>query len=296
VIHSNVISNVRLLVAGCNKVVRLEDQSLIKQLEAVPDSEDTVLDAAVGELVTKIWNDPGAQASWARRSEFQVQDALSWYMREIPRLAAKDYIPSVDDILRARVRTSGIVEESYVIDGIDFVMYDVGGQRNERKKWVHCFDAVTAVIFVAAISEYDQFLYEDDQMYRMDESVILFDEVCNLKYFTSTSMILFLNKNDLFREKLRTIPLRIAEGPHKRYENFAGPYVSPSSSPEEFEKGYLAAREYILQLFLRRNQRPQREVYHHVTCATDTSNIKVVFSACKDIILKNNLRGSGFMD
>ena len=58
--------------------------------------------------------------------------------------------------LRTRVRTSGIVEEKYIIDEVTFVMYDVGGQRNERKKWIHCFDNVTAVIFVAAVSEYDQ--------------------------------------------------------------------------------------------------------------------------------------------
>lgn len=49
----------------------------------------------------------------------------------------------------------------YEIDGSTFEMYDVGGQRNERKKWIHCFDNVTAVIFVAALSEYDQCLFED---------------------------------------------------------------------------------------------------------------------------------------
>ena len=48
-------------------------------------------------------------------------------------------------------------------------MFDVGGQRNERKKWIHCFDDVTAVIFVAAISEYDQNLYEDHKTNRMHE-------------------------------------------------------------------------------------------------------------------------------
>ena len=44
-------------------------------------------------------------------------------------------------------------EEEYVIDGVPFVVYDVGGQRNERRKWIHCFNDVTAIIFVAALSE-----------------------------------------------------------------------------------------------------------------------------------------------
>jgi len=301
VVHSNIISNARLLAAACEKIVPLEDKSIAKDLAEVPESEDTVLDKKVGAIVKKLWEDKGAQETWARRAEYHIQDALSWYMKDIDRISEDGYIPSVDDILRARVRTSGIVEESYTIDGVQFVMYDVGGQRNERKKWVHCFDAVTAVIFVAAISEYDQFLYEDDQMYRMDEAVLLFDEVCNLKYFKDTSMILFLNKNDLFREKLETIPVRIDSGPKKRYETFQGPFVK-IGTPEgkqgspEYEAAYTAAKDFFLQLFLRRNHSLNKEIYHHVTCATDTGNIKVVFNAAKDIILKSNLRGSGFMD
>jgi hypothetical protein len=46
---------------------------------------------------------------------------------------------------------------------------DVGGQRNERRKWIHCFEGVTAVMFVAAISEYDQMLYEDEKENRVHE-------------------------------------------------------------------------------------------------------------------------------
>jgi hypothetical protein len=60
-------------------------------------------------------------------------------------------------------------------------MYDVGGQRNERKKWIHCFDDVTAVIFVASLSEYDQVLYEDHTVNRMDEAVTLFADIANSK-------------------------------------------------------------------------------------------------------------------
>lgn len=58
-------------------------------------------------------------------------------------------------------------------------MYDVGGQRNERRKWIHCFDNVVAIIYVAAISEYDQVLYEDSTQNRVLEAVKLFEEICN---------------------------------------------------------------------------------------------------------------------
>ena len=61
-----------------------------------------------------------------------------------PQISKPDYIPSEQHMLRARVRTSGIIESEFVIDGNQFVMFDVGGQRNERKKWIHCFENVCA--------------------------------------------------------------------------------------------------------------------------------------------------------
>ena len=65
------------------------------------------------------------------------------------------------------VKAVNVETEQYDIDGTMFEIYDVGGQRNERKKWIHCFEGVTAVIFVAAISEYGQKLFEDEKTNRM---------------------------------------------------------------------------------------------------------------------------------
>jgi guanine nucleotide-binding protein G(i) subunit alpha len=83
----------------------------------------------------------------------------------------------------------------------------VGGQRSERKKWIHCFENVTAIVFLVAISEYDQKLYEDESVNRMQEALTLFDSICNSRWFVRTSIILFLNKIDLFAEKLPVSPL-----------------------------------------------------------------------------------------
>lgn len=86
-------------------------------------------------------------------------------------------------------------------------MFDVGGQRSERKKWIHCFENVTSIIFCVALSEYDQVLLEESNQNRMMESLVLFDSVVNSRWFMRTSIILFLNKVDLFKQKLGRSPL-----------------------------------------------------------------------------------------
>jgi guanine nucleotide-binding protein G(i) subunit alpha len=84
----------------------------------------------------------------------------------------------------------------------------VGGQRSERRKWIHCFEDVTCLLFCVACSEYDETLIEDVSVNRLRESLQLFESICNNRYFLNTSIILFLNKMDLFKEKLRIIPFR----------------------------------------------------------------------------------------
>ena len=84
-----------------------------------------------------------------------------------------------------------------------------GGQRSERKKWMHCFEGVTAILFLVAMSEYDLKLVEDQTTNRMHESMRLFESICNSQWFVNTSIILFLNKRDLFEEKIAKSPISV---------------------------------------------------------------------------------------
>jgi G-protein alpha subunit len=84
------------------------------------------------------------------------------YFDSIDRISDSRYTPSDQDVLRSRVKTTGITETTFIIGDLTYRMFDVGGQRSERKKWIHCFENVTAIIFLVAISEYDQVLIEDE--------------------------------------------------------------------------------------------------------------------------------------
>jgi guanine nucleotide-binding protein G(i) subunit alpha len=130
------------------------------------------------------------------------------YFDSIGRIAQPDYLPNDQDVLRSRVKTTGITETTFIIGDLTYRMFDVGGQRSERKKWIHCFENVTTILFLVAISEYDQLLFEDETVNRMQEALTLFDSICNSRWFVKTSIILFLNKIDRFKEKLPVSPMK----------------------------------------------------------------------------------------
>ncbi|CAO3635954.1 unnamed protein product [Cunninghamella echinulata] len=199
------------------------------------------------------------------------------YFDSIDRIGDANYIPTDQDVLRSRVKTTGITETTFVIDDLTYRMFDVGGQRSERKKWIHCFENVTAIIFLVAISEYDQVLIEDETVNRMQEALTLFDSICNSRWFVKTSIILFLNKIDIFKEKLPKHPLS------ESFTDFTGPET------------YDSASDYILNRFVSLNQSDSKQVYTHFTCATDTLQIKFVMAAVNDIIIQNNLRDVGLL-
>ena len=112
------------------------------------------------QAIKDLWNDSGIKECYARRREYQITDSTQYYLSDIDRIAHPDYLPTQQDILRVRLPTSGIFEYPFELDKIRFRIVDVGGQRSERRKWIHSFENVTSIIFFSALSEFDQVLLE----------------------------------------------------------------------------------------------------------------------------------------
>jgi hypothetical protein len=278
IIFNNIIMSMQTLVAAAPQhggPVRCTDA-----LEVVRDlPQDTPINQQNVGYFKALWADAGIQRAFENRSKFQLTDSAKYFFDKLDTVATPGYIPSEQDVLRSRVRTTGIVENNFEVDGNKFKMFDVGGQRNERKKWIHCFENVTAVLFIGVLSEYDLVLYEDETMNRMEETLNLFDEICNSRWFRETSIILFLNKRDVFAEKITKVPLK------------ACPVFSEYNGANTYEAGC----ELIETTFQSKNRNPEKIIYSHLTCATDTSNVAAVFDAVKDIIIRRSLGEAGLV-
>lgn len=232
-------------------------------------------------IIHLLWSSGRIQATWEKRSKFQIQDSASHFFDRIDNITAPNYEPTTDDCLLARIRTTGIVEQAFSVKGNQFQVFDVGGQRNERKKWIHCFEHVTGVIFLASLSAYDQTLYEDDQTNRMKEALDLFKQICNSRWFKETAMILFLNKKDLFKSKIQGTPLSVCF-----------PDCGKGVEHDELE-----AREYIKKQFVKLNhpikapngKSKKKPLFCHYTCAIDRNQVEKIFRDVQNVIIHANL-------
>jgi len=284
----NLVQSMAAILEGMHSLkINLEQQHRKKEVRIILESfhqietKRQVLTPEIAAAVKELLKDGGVQEGLANSNKFQLNDSARYYFGRVDEIAKPDYIPSQDDVLRSRVQTTGIIETQFQVKGMIFNLIDVGGQRSERKKWINCFDNVTAVLYCASLSGYDTVIREtadhEEQVNRVHESLELFQGICNNKFFTNTAIILFLNKTDLFAEKIKTSNLA----------DYFPEYTGPLGEAKP-------AQDFILKMFLAKNKSRERTVYHHFTCATDTGNVNKVFDSVSDIIIEENLSRIGF--
>jgi len=275
IVHGNVVSGMQILFRESETYgpCSAESQEFGKTL--LEAKVGTLMNAEFGKQLVELWKDPAIKKTYENRSNFQFYDSFYYFFEKLDDLLAPNYIPSLQDILRSRVQTIGMTDVKYTIQGRHYHLLDVGGQRSQRKMWIKYFQDVSAVIFVAAISEYDQVIAEDGFTNRVVESLTMWEEISNSKWFIESAIILFLNKKDLLMDKLQK---GIAINQH--FDDYKG------------ENKYENAVSFFKHKFAAKTKK-KKEIYIHVTCATDTQNIKVIFGVVTDIVIRSCLKAAG---
>ncbi|KAF8872814.1 heterotrimeric G-protein alpha subunit, GPA3-like protein [Infundibulicybe gibba] len=281
IIYQNLLDSMQSVIL-CMRKIGLEcidDKNRVlaeKVLDySLKPSGDSSFSPKIAGAIHQLWKDPTILEVISEHSgDFYLMDSAGYFFDEALRIGTPGYLPNKTDVLKAHQKSQGITETRFAMGQLLIRMFDVSGQRSERRKWIHFFKGVGSIIFCVALSEYDQVLLEERSQNRMLESLVLFEAVVNSRWFVRTSIVLFLNKTDIFKDKLPTVPL----------ERYFPEYPGGTDTNK--------AAKYILWQFMQTN-RARLSLHPHITQATDTRNIRLVFAAVKEIILQNALKDSG---
>ncbi|KAM4027901.1 guanine nucleotide-binding protein G(olf) subunit alpha isoform 1-T1 [Anomaloglossus baeobatrachus] len=267
-----------------------ENQFRIDYIKSIAPLSDFDYTQEFFENAQKLWDDDGVKACFERSNEYQLIDCAQYFLERIDHVRQNDYTPTDQDLLRCRVLTSGIFETRFQVDKVNFHMFDVGGQRDERRKWIQCFNDVTAIIFVVASSSYNMVIREDNNTNRLREALDLFKSIWNNRWLRTISVILFLNKQDMLAEKVLAGKSKIED----YFPEYVRYTVPDDAIPDAGEDPKVTrAKFFIRDEFLRISTASgdgRHYCYPHFTCAVDTENIRRVFNDCRDIIQRMHLR------
>lgn len=220
-LHQNTVDCMKALLGAVNQFATFELDEEDRKTESALSAHDETkkITPDLGARILRLWESKAVQHAYSRRSEFWLLDSFPYYIRNLNRFTEDDFSPSDEDIVMARIRTTGIVVdnlESKIVqehkdepDTLQFQVVDVGGQRNERKKWMHCFDDVRAILFIVNLAGYNQVLFEDNSKNRIEEELELFEKVAHNPIFAETPIFLFLNKKDLFESMIKETDLKV---------------------------------------------------------------------------------------
>eukprot|EP00605_Chrysophyceae_sp_TOSAG23-4_P001387 GSChrysophyteH1.ASY1.ANO1.1507.1 assembled CDS len=240
---------------------------------------DAQLTPELASTIAMLWADKGVQRVYEQREYYHLMDGTSYYLDEVKRLADPDFVPTEEDTIMTRVRTTGMVTIDITEGLYTYQMVDVGGQRSERRKWIHCFDNVRSIIFLEGLSGYNQVLFEDATTNRMQESMRLFMEVVKNPVFKTTPIFIFLNKKDLFEEMIVKHPLS------KCFPDYDGPVGEALPAVKYIEKTYRDIYESFHDAAtVKKGRYKPGGVYVQVIAARLRMDMKVAFGEVKETL------------
>ncbi|KAG8925237.1 hypothetical protein FRC00_004175 [Tulasnella sp. 408] len=230
-----------------------------------------------------------AVKSLIKKRKLRLEESSTFFLADLERIAVSDYMPTDDDILHARLRTMGVVEHCFEVpvNGgskmYPWRLYDVGGARGQRPTWVPYFEDATAIIFLAPISAFDQYLEEDQRTNRVDDSLQLFTLICSNPLLKNCHLVLFLNKTDVLQKKLE------AGVKVKKY------ITSYGDRPNDYEhvSNYFLA--HFKQVHRKNNVDTKRELYTHLTSVVDTRSTRQIIVNVRDAIFRDHLKESSML-
>jgi len=225
IIHSNIINGVRDIIE-LNEVVSKEEikwegefgdemadiaREIMQEIQVISNSSTgLLLTPELAGLIRALWARDASKSlektlfAGHHRQCTLTADTLVYFFDDVLRIGQKMYKPSLADCLYAQARTNGIVEQEIVQNqSRTLTLYDAGGQRQERMKWLHVLRWVDLCLFTVSLTGYSQSLFEDHETNRLKEALSLFQNLTSSNLLHNTSIALVFTKKDLLKGRLK---------------------------------------------------------------------------------------------
>jgi len=283
ILRSNFYTGLKELIScveGHELKMSKENKKHSKIFKEITDVGGPVSEEII-QQANELWEDESIVQVWEQRDSlpnFTIIN-LDYIINNIDRISQPDAIVTNDDIVRCRQRTTGLSELEFPFGKHFFHLFDVGGQKPERRKWdvIANTHKPTALLFFTSLIDWDIPLVNEEGKSRMDESLEVWVEVLNREEFENATIILFLNKNDLFEDKIERVNLSDTFSEYKGDD-------------------YQGALDFIKNLFLKEAQVSKHlpeSIHIHHTCAIDTNAMEVVFNSVSQEIFNQRLALAG---
>eukprot|EP00469_Lotharella_globosa_P007014 CAMPEP_0167784174 /NCGR_PEP_ID=MMETSP0111_2-20121227/7488_1 /TAXON_ID=91324 /ORGANISM="Lotharella globosa, Strain CCCM811" /LENGTH=1561 /DNA_ID=CAMNT_0007675211 /DNA_START=235 /DNA_END=4920 /DNA_ORIENTATION=+ len=235
------------------------------------------------EAIRTVWKDRAIRNIFHRRQRFktnQLDDSSVYMLQHLDRILddKEEYVPTLKDIVHCRKRTIGIVEGEFKIKDQIFKIVDVAGQRGSRSRWIPLFTTANACLFVCSLAGYNRYLLEENDKLRIYEGLELFDDIVNQPALRKVPIILFLNKVDLFEKEIKTTSLQHA-------------FPQYSGAPDSLEESIA----FLRHRFQKTVRDPNRQVFIHTTCATDTEQVEKILDSVTKIVVQKQLAAANLI-
>ncbi|EPZ36468.1 P-loop containing nucleoside triphosphate hydrolase protein [Rozella allomycis CSF55] len=265
---------------GSNMALTIEAIS-IQTMENLSQLDQDKL-SRFGEIVQLFLNDKFIKEFYSTTS-LVLPDYAVYMVSRMPMLIfQKSFVPTINDWVNVRKPTSGVQEFTLNTADMKLKVIDVGGQKSERKKWIHHFDKVFIITFISAISTYDQEVSEEDELPRnaIKRDLEILKEVLDNPFLKRKPLILFLNKSDIFKLKIQVVPLE------KHFPEYQGKTL-------DYSDGIKFVKKLFLDLVSKIDA--ELDVFPHITHATDVKQTKNVIQSTITAIRNINLQANGLI-
>jgi GTPase SAR1 family protein len=205
-IRGNLIETMQLLLVYGTQHDLAVDDALIEQASLISglNAFNCEITTTITDALEALWGDESIQEAFSHHDETVIPDHMDYFFTQVQNVMSLGYVPTDDDLLKARIRTIGIDQFAFQLGDVMIEFYDLGGQRNERSKINQIKDKVNGLAFCVSFADFDKPMFEALPYIepRIHDSISFFAELTHTAEWMDAPVFLICNKFDGFQEKV----------------------------------------------------------------------------------------------